>query len=113
GGWSDYVRQRPERVTQTVAAQKAAPKAAAAENPVTPNASALSFTERKRLADLPAQIEKLGAEIARLSDLLAQADLFEREPVKFRKASEMLAEREAALAAVEEEWLDLAERDES
>jgi ATP-binding cassette subfamily F protein uup len=50
------------------------------------------------------------AEIAKLSQLLADADLFTREPVKFRKASEMLAERQAVLAAFEEEWLELAEK---
>ncbi|MCL4065431.1 ATP-binding cassette domain-containing protein [Pseudomonas sp. GX19020] len=110
GGWSDYVQQRPERQAQLTAAPKSAPKAVEKETAAVSNGSALSFTEKKRLADLPSQLEKLGAEIARLSDLLAQADLFEREPVKFRKASEMLAEREAALAAAEEEWLGLAER---
>ena len=110
GGWSDYVRQRPERQAQMIAAPKAAPKGAEKESAATSNGSALSFTEKKRLADLPSQMEKLEAEINRLSDLLAQADLFEREPVKFRKASEMLAEREAALAAAEAEWLGLAER---
>ncbi|MBJ2153273.1 ABC-F family ATP-binding cassette domain-containing protein [Paracoccus sp. IB05] len=110
GGWSDYVRQRPDRQAQMIAAPKATPKAVEKETAVTSNGSALSFTEKKRLADLPSQMEKLEAEINRLSDLLAQADLFEREPVKFRKASEMLAEREAALAAAEAEWLGLAER---
>ncbi|WP_283177907.1 ATP-binding cassette domain-containing protein [Gemmobacter sp. 24YEA27] len=110
GGWSDYVRQRPDRQAQMIAAPKAAPKAVEKETAATSNGSALSFTEKKRLADLPSQMEKLEAEINRLSDLLAQADLFEREPVKFRKASEMLAEREAALAAAEAEWLGLAER---
>ncbi|SEB82245.1 ATP-binding cassette domain-containing protein [Rhodobacter sp. 24-YEA-8] len=110
GGWSDYVQQRPERQAQLTAAPKSATKAVEKETATVSSGSALSFTEKKRLADLPSQLEKLGAEIARLSDLLAQADLFEREPVKFRKASEMLAEREAALAAAEEEWLGLAER---
>ncbi len=32
--------------------------------------------------------------------------------MKFRKASEGLAERQAALAAAEEDWLRLAEKDE-
>lgn len=118
GGWSDYVSQRPER---SVVARGARPKAASAgeaERPAAPAApavgktgSTLRFTERKRLEALPDQIARLEAEIAKLGELLATPDLFTREPVKFRKASEMLAERQAALAAAEEDWLDLAERD--
>ena len=109
GGWSDYVSQRPDR------AEIAAPQAKAAIAPVKkpeapPVAENLSFTERKRLEELPKLIARLEAELAKLSDLLADADLFTREPVKFRKATEAVAERQAALAAAEEEWLDLEER---
>jgi ABC transport system ATP-binding/permease protein len=72
--------------------------------------SGLSFTEKKRLEDLPAQIARLEAEIEKLSTLLQDADLFVREPVKFRKATEALTERQAALEAAETEWLELADR---
>jgi ATP-binding cassette subfamily F protein uup len=108
GGWSDYAAQRlaPESDTIPLAsAPKLKPDAAPR-----PKAEGLSFTERKRFEDLPAQIARLEAEIAKLSDFLAQPDLFTAEPVKFRKASEGLAERQAALAAAEEDWLSLAER---
>ena len=37
----------------------------------------------------------------------ADPELFTREPVMFRKASEGLAERQERLAAAEEEWLEL------
>ena len=70
----------------------------------------LSFSERKRLDGLPQMIERLEAEIAKLSEFLADPEMFTKEPVKFRKATEALAERQAALAAAEEEWLMLAER---
>lgn len=108
GGWSDYAAQRPapEDDARPVTSapkpkQETAPKA---------RGEGLSFTERKRFDDLPALIARLEAEIAKLSDFLAQPDLFTAEPVKFRKASEGLAERQAALAAAEEDWLALAER---
>jgi ATP-binding cassette subfamily F protein uup len=39
--------------------------------------------------------------------LLSDPDLFTREPAKFEKASAALVARQAALAAVEEEWLTL------
>ena len=55
-------------------------------------------------------VEKLEAEIGKIEGLLADPELFTREPVKFRKATEMLTERQAALASAEEEWLVLAEK---
>ena len=42
--------------------------------------------------------------------LLSDAELFTREPVKFRKATEALTERQTKLAAAEDEWLELAEK---
>ena len=112
GGWSDYRAQRgegeapkPGRAEPAAAARAPAPAARApAGKP------GLSFTERHRLDALPGVIARLEAEIAKLSGLLADPDLFAREPVKFRKATEMLAERQAALSAAEEEWLALEEK---
>jgi ABC transport system ATP-binding/permease protein len=109
GGWSDYAAQRPDRLAE---AQKPASKPAstAARPDSAAKTSTLSFTERKRLDDLPALIARLEAEIGKLNTLLADPDLFTREPVKFRKATEALAERQAALDTAESEWLELAER---
>jgi ATP-binding cassette subfamily F protein uup len=112
GGWSDYAAQRPEAVPE---AARPAAKADAKPAPAAPAAPAarpagLTFTERKRLDDLPAIIERLEAEIAKLSEFLSAPDLFTREPAKFRKASEAMAERQELLARAEEEWLTLAER---
>jgi ATP-binding cassette subfamily F protein uup len=108
GGWSDYAAQRP-------ALMDAAPKAAARPAPVAraepaARANGLSFTEKKRLDDLPDLIARLESEIGKLGALLEDPELFTREPVKFRKASEAMAERQSALEAAESEWLDLAER---
>ena len=55
-------------------------------------------------------IEWLEAEIGKLGELLSDPELYAREPVKFRKATEALAERQAKLAAAEEEWLTLEEK---
>lgn len=107
GGWSDYMAQRPEQAE--VALAKPAASAPAAR-PAAKKPEGLSFTERKRLDDLPGLIDKLEREIAKLGELLASPDLFTREPVKFRKATEMLAERQQALAAAEEEWMALEEK---
>ena len=119
GGWSDYHARRgtgaaarpepaaspepaPRPISRPVSHRTAAPKSAG-----------LSFTERHRLAALPAEIARLEAEIEKLNEYLSAPDLFATAPVKFAKASEALAARQTALSAAEEEWLDLAERDEA
>ena len=114
GGWSDYVAQRPAvaepETTKPVKADPTREVAKAASSGEPAKADGLSFTERKRLDALPGLIERLEAEIAKLGEFLSDPDLFTKEPVKFRKASEAMAERQVALAAAEEEWLTLAER---
>jgi ABC transport system ATP-binding/permease protein len=109
GGWSDYQAQRPGAEEIRFNDAKSKTKATQLNRDVK-KSDGLTFTERKRLEALPGVMEKLEAEIAKLSELLETPDLFTKEPVKFRKASEMLAERQSVLAAAEEEWLSLEER---
>ncbi len=109
GGWSDYAAQRPDR-TESGPRPATRAQATAPVPQDAPKANGLSFTERKRLDDLPGVISRLEAEIAKLATLLADPDLFTREPMKFRKATEGLSERQSALEAAETEWLDLADR---
>ena len=114
GGWSDYRDQRPDDTVPTPVAETRKPRdTAARDKPANDNPGnvGLSFTEKHRLEALPAIIDRLTAEIAKLSDFLADPDLFHKAPDKFRKASEGLAERQAKLAEAEDEWLTLAERD--
>lgn len=110
GGWSDYQTQRALTEAPDAAPEKAAPKKPAEAPKETAKKSGLTFTEKHRLEALPGIMEKLEREIGKLHELLSDPDLFTREPVKFAKASEMLVEREAALAAAEEEWLALEEK---
>ncbi len=115
GGWTDMMAQRGGRplglrAESPAAAPKPAEAPAPKPAPTAPRRNGLSFTEKHRLDSLPAEIDRITEEIDRLGNLLADPDLFTREPVKFRKASEMLAHRQAALEAAEEEWLVLAEK---
>lgn len=111
GGWSDYQAQRGEDAPEPApAAPRPTAPPAGAPAPAEPARAGLSFTERHRLESLPAVIERLEAEIGKLTEFLSTPDLFQTAPAKFAKASEGLAERQQALAAAEEEWLDLAER---
>ena len=110
GGWSDYqsqrgdVEERTAPVAKTVA--KPEPKTTAAPK----QKSGLSFTEKHRLEELPAEIDRLTAEIGKLEGLMADPDLFSREPVKFKKASEALVLRQKALSEAEDLWLELSEK---
>ena len=111
GGWSDYRSQRGDAAP--VAPGKTEKKQEVAQKSVarTPEPKAgLSFTESHRLKELPGVISRLEAEIGKLTELLSDPDLFTREPVKFRKATEALAERQEKLGAAEEEWLILEEK---
>ncbi len=108
GGWSDYIRQRPEAGVETAdrAPVKATDTRQSKAKPV-----ALTFTERKRLEELPGEIERLEAEINKLAQYLEEPELFLKDPLKFRKASEGMADRQANLTQAEAEWFRLAERD--
>lgn len=113
GGWSDMLVQRgsnPVAPTSNGKNAKVVAPATSAPIKAAPVKSGLSFTEKKRLEELPAVIARIEAEIGKLTELLATPDLFTKEPVKARKASDMLAERQAMLAAAEDEWMSLEEK---
>ena len=119
GGWSDYRAQRTENgavFSQAASAKPAtstkADPAPAAAPVAKPAKSGLTFTEKNRLQALPAIMERLEAEIGKLTEFLSDPALFTTSPTKFQKASEGLSERQVALMDAEAEWLDLAERDE-
>jgi ATP-binding cassette subfamily F protein uup len=108
GGWSDYAAQRGALAVEMPTKSGSSHVNLRAD--VKKVAEGLTFTERKRLEALPAIIAKLEAEINKLTDFISDPAMFTTEPVKFRKASEAIAERQSALAAAEEEWLALEER---
>ena len=123
GGWSDYQAQRalaqpaeaPGKAKSAAARSddKPAQPTSGAKPAASPAAAGLSFTEKHRLEALPAVIDRLGAEIAKLEAFLAQPDLYSKEPLKFKKGTEALVERQQALADAEEEWLTLMEKAEN
>ena len=108
GGWTDYLAQRGmEDFSDSVLKSKTSSAKAVKETKVQ---LGLSFTEKHRLEALPAEIERIGAEIGKLEELLSDPALFTEQPAKFQKASDALVLRHEKLSDAEEEWLMLEEK---
>ena len=111
GGWSDAVAQgarfTPAPEAPETLAQAPRPRPAPAEPA---RRSKMSFKDQHRLKTLPDEIARIEAEITKLETLLADPQLYARDPDKFAKASQALVARQSALAQAEEDWLTLAEQ---
>ncbi|AWM86643.1 ABC-F family ATP-binding cassette domain-containing protein [Microvirga sp. 17 mud 1-3] len=110
GGYSDMVAQRGEGVqARTVEkdakprAEKPAPTAQAASAPK----RKLSFNEQHDLKTLPKRMEEMEAKIAKVQEILADPDLYSRDPTRFQKAMDTLTALQSELGAAEERWLEL------
>ena len=104
GGYSDYRRNRPAAQSRTD--PKPRPKAA----PVRPRppASKLGFRQQRRWDELPGEIERAQERAGKLERMLADPGFYERDPERFAHAAELLSRARTGIAALEEEWLELA-----
>lgn len=108
GGWTDYRAQRGEDAPKTATKAPPTKGKADAPKPAAPTKK-MSFKQTHRLEQLPGEIEVLEAEITKLEEMLADPNLYARDPARFDKASRALTERQDKLSAAEEEWLELEE----
>jgi ATP-binding cassette subfamily F protein uup len=114
GGYSDMMAQRQADLPARPAVVQsprtaAAPKAEAGAG----SARKMSFKDRHALEKLPGQIAGLQAEVARLRQVLANPDLYAKDPKRFAATSAALAIAESGLADAEERWLELEMQRES
>jgi len=107
GGYSDMVAQRGSGVAVKTVAKSAEAAPSTQQISAPQPKRKLSFKEKHALDTLPARMEKLEAEIAKLEDKLAKPGLFNDEPETFAKTAAALDKSKASLAAAEEEWLAL------
>ncbi|MCF7748113.1 ATP-binding cassette domain-containing protein [Sulfitobacter sp. M39] len=112
GGWTDYLAQRQQDDFDQSVVAKSKP-GVKTEKPKAAQQSGLSFTEKHRLEALPAEMQRLEAEIAKLEELMSDPTLYSDNPVKFQKATDALVERNEKLQDAEAEWLMLEEKAES
>jgi ATP-binding cassette subfamily F protein uup len=107
GGYEDWERKRrPHGHNPKVAT---APKAEARDKPRTK----LSYKDQRDYDLLPVRIDELEAEIARDEDILADADLYARDPARFAQLTEAIATARAERDSAETRWLELAEQAEA
>jgi ATP-binding cassette subfamily F protein uup len=102
GGYTDYLRQRPQPP-----APLPSKTASKAEAPAPRAPTKLSSKDVRELDQLAKRMEALTAEIAGLEAKLADANLFARDPAAFQKAADRLAAAGAERDAAEERWLEL------
>ncbi len=111
GGYSDMVTQRGAGVSARKIdkpdpgprAARSATESAASE----PKKRRLSFKEKHALETLPAKIEALQKDLAKLHDLMADPDLYARDPKRFDQVSKSVDDKTRALSEAEDEWLAL------
>ncbi len=106
GGWSDWAAQRKVKksgpaAVKTHAAPTAPPRAAVK----------LTYKDARELAELPGRLDALHAAIAKGEASLADPALYTRDPKRFAAINIELDGLRADLAAAEERWLALAEKE--
>jgi ATP-binding cassette subfamily F protein uup len=96
GGYTEWLRQRPDLPAAPAPRESSAPRAAAAATPpqAEPSKKKRSFKEQRELENLPALIETLETETAALHAAMG-------EPGYFRQAGDVLARDQARLHDLE------------
>lgn len=112
GGWTDYLAQVGNQLASEESEQKKIVKVKNINNlkPKKERLEGLTFTQAHRLKALPENIEKIENEIIKLTELLSDPDLFLKDSKKFSKLSLCLVERQELLSQLEDEWLNLEEK---
>ncbi len=67
----------------------------------------MTFKDRHALETLPTRIAALQQEVVRLTALLADPDLYARDPARFAATTRALGAAQEAVTAAEEQWLTL------
>ncbi|MBT4776800.1 MAG: ABC-F family ATP-binding cassette domain-containing protein [Rhodobacteraceae bacterium] len=112
GGWTDYLAQVGNQLASEESEQKKIVKVKNINNLKLKKErlEGLTFTQAHRLKALPENIEKIENEIIKLTELLSDPDLFLKDSKKFSKLSLYLVERQELLSELEDEWLNLEEK---
>ncbi len=105
GGYEDWAKRR--RMQAAPVSKPNAPPVTEDRRPA-PSAK-LSYKDQRDLDRLPGEIERLEAQIAATEDVLADPDLYVRDPKRFADLSDQAAKLRTEKHAAEERWLEVAE----
>jgi len=108
GGYEDWERKRRPHVHSPKV-----PTPGKSEPPAPRTRTKLSYKDQRDYERLPERIDVLEAEIARDEDILADPDLYSRDPDRFAQLTAAIDKAKAERDAAEERWLMLAEQAEA
>lgn len=105
GGYSDMLLQRgPAKAAGVSGGRSRGSRDDAVSKPQNRK---MSFKDKHALETLPSRMAALEEETVRLTGLLADPELYTRQPAKFAAASQALEAAQKSLAKAEEQWLAL------
>ena len=118
GNWVEYAGGYTDMLAQRAAAQPAVspakPGRVKQPRPAAPGGGSsaatprrMNFNDQRALELLPARIAALETQIAELTAILADPDLYARDRARFGATTEALALARDGLAAADEQWLRL------
>jgi len=107
GGYTDWLRQRPQ--ARVAAGSKPVLTAVAAEPVATPRRK-LSYNEQRELESLPREIETLETEQRLLTQKMSADDYHRIAPDEMRRDGQRAVELESLIAERMERWINLEER---
>ncbi len=110
GGYTDMLAQRRGALEESRKAERAE-RAKQAETAPAAEASKgkgkLSYKQKFALENLPKEMAKAEAEIARREEKMADPNLFTKDPAAFNKLAAEMEKLRDSLTRMEEEWLEL------
>ena len=108
GGYEDWVAKRRTPIVGKSKTAKSNPTPPPPPPP--PRADKLSFKDQRDYDTLPGRIEELELAIARGEEILADPELYAKDPQRFANISKGVENALSEKDAAEERWLELAER---
>jgi ATP-binding cassette subfamily F protein uup len=109
GGYEDWEAKRRKPVPSKAKPARTEP-AEARPAPPPPKSDKLSYKDQRDYELLPARIEELEAAIAKGEAILADPDLYTKDPQRFAAISKGIENARGEKDAAEERWLAIAEQ---
>lgn len=108
GGYTDYVRQRKNRIDGPQENQNKKQRTDKKQtNPSKPQSKKLSYKHQYALDNLPREMDEISGQIKSLEQKLAAPNFYSRDAKGFNDATEQLEKLIVSLADKEEQWLEL------